>query len=39
MVALSLESRLEVLNQRLTRYPQDAYQRIMALYSPNTLLG
>jgi len=39
MVALSLESRLEVLNQRLTRYPQDAYQRIVAVYSPNTLLG
>lgn len=39
MVALSLESRLEVLNQRLTRYPQDAHQRIVALYSPNTLLG
>src|SRR5690606_16787373 len=39
MVALSLESRLEILNQRLTRYPQDAYQRIVALYSPNTLLG
>lgn len=39
MVGLSLESRLEVLNQRLTRYPQDAYQRIMAMYSPNTLLG
>lgn len=39
MVGLSLESRLEVLNQRLTRYPQDAYQRITAMYSPNTLLG
>lgn len=39
MVALSLESRLEILNQRLTRYPQDAYQRVIALYSPNTLLG
>jgi len=39
MVALSLESRLDVLNQRLTRYPQDAYQRIIAMYSPNTLLG
>jgi len=39
MVALSLQSRLEVLNQRITRYPQDAYQRIVALYSPNTLLG
>lgn len=39
MVALNLESRLDVLNQRLTRYPQDAYQRIVSLYSPNTLLG
>ena len=39
MVALNLESRLEILNQRLTRYPQDAYQRIVALHSPNTLLG
>ncbi|WP_341935331.1 phage minor capsid protein [Microbacterium sp. LWO14-1.2] len=39
MVALSLENRLEVLNQRLTRYAQDAYQRIVAMYSPNTLLG
>lgn len=32
-VVLSLESRLEVLNQRLTRFPQDAYQRIMAMTS------
>lgn len=39
MIALSLESRLELLNQRLTRYAQDAYQRIVALHSPNTLLG
>ena len=39
MVALSLQSRLEILNQRITRYPQDAYQRIIALHSPNTLLG
>ena len=39
MVALSLESRLEALHLRLTRYPQDAYQRISAMYSPNTLLG
>lgn len=39
MVALNLESRLEVLNQRLTRYPQDAYQRIVSLTSPGTLLG
>jgi hypothetical protein len=39
MVYLNLQSRLEVLNQRITRYPQDAYQRITALYSPQTLLG
>lgn len=38
-VVLSLESRLEALNQRLTRYPQDAYQRIVSLHSPSTLLG
>ncbi|WP_083364869.1 hypothetical protein [Microterricola viridarii] len=30
-IAFSLESRLEVLNQRLTRFPQDAYQRIVAI--------
>lgn len=39
MVALSLQSRLEVLNERLTRYPRDAYQRIVAIYTPQTLLG
>ncbi|GAA1915248.1 hypothetical protein GCM10009775_04600 [Microbacterium aoyamense] len=39
MVALSLQNRLDVLNQRITRFPQDAYQRIIALHSPNTLLG
>lgn len=38
-VMLSLESRLEALHLRLTRYPQDAYQRVVAIYSPNTLLG
>ena len=38
-VVLSLESRLEVLNQRLTRYPQDAYQHVVSLYSPGTLTG
>lgn len=38
-LVLDLESRFEVLNARLTRYPQDAYQRIVSLYSPNTLLG
>lgn len=39
MVGLSLQSRLEVLNQRITRYPQDAYQRIVAMHSPSTLMG
>jgi hypothetical protein len=39
MVALSLESRLETVAQRITRYPQDAYQRIVAMQSPPTLLG
>ena len=39
MVALSLESRLTVLNQRITRFPQDAFQRVVSLYSPGTLLG
>lgn len=38
-LALSLQSRLEDLNQRITRYPQDAYQRIVATTSPNVLLG
>jgi hypothetical protein len=38
-LVLNLQSRLEVLQQRITRYPQDAYQRIVSLYSPNTLLG
>jgi len=38
-VALSLHSRLEVLNQRITRYPQDAYQRIVSLTSTNVMLG
>lgn len=39
MVTLNLQNRLEILNQRITRYPQDAYQRIIALYSPQTILG
>ncbi|WP_402843765.1 phage minor capsid protein [Microbacterium sp. GXS0129] len=39
MVALSLQSRLEALEQRITRYPQDAYQRIVSIYTPGTLLG
>lgn len=39
MVALSLESRLEILNQRITRFPRDAFQRVVSLYTPGTLLG
>lgn len=38
-LVLSLQSRLEVLNQRITRYPQDAYQQIVSLVAPRTLLG
>lgn len=38
-LALSLQSRLEILNQRITRYPQDAYQHIVSQTAPNTLLG
>ena len=39
LVAINLQNRLEILNQRITRYPQDAYQRVTAFYSPGTLLG
>jgi len=39
IVAVSLQNRLEALNERITRYPQDAYQRIVALTSPKTILG
>ncbi|WP_440708815.1 phage minor capsid protein [Herbiconiux sp. YIM B11900] len=38
-VTLSLQSRLEVLNARITRFPQDAYQRIVSMTSTNVLLG
>lgn len=38
-LVLNLDSRLEELNKRITRYPQDAYQRIVSLYSPGTILG
>lgn len=38
-LTLSLQSRLEALNQRITRYPQDAYQRIIATTTPSVLLG
>lgn len=39
MVAISLENRLENLKQRITRYPRDAYQRVVAVYTPSTILG
>lgn len=38
-LGLSLQSRLEVMNQRITRYPQDAYQRIVSMTAPNAILG
>lgn len=38
-LALSLQSRLETLNARITRFPQDAYQRIVSLSSTNSILG
>lgn len=39
MVAVSLENRLTNLKERITRYPRDAYQRIVSLYTPATVLG
>ncbi|MCW2165393.1 Phage minor capsid protein 2 [Microbacterium hydrothermale] len=38
-VAVSLENRLTNLKERITRYPRDAYQRVVSLYTPATLLG
>lgn len=38
-LVISLESRLEALNFRITRYPQDAYQRVISMTAPNQLLG
>lgn len=38
-LAISLQSRLEVMNQRITRYPRDAYQQVVSLTAPQTLLG
>ncbi|CAN5424286.1 hypothetical protein BH09ACT9_BH09ACT9_00630 [soil metagenome] len=38
-LVLSLQSRLEELHMRITRYPRDAFQRIVAMTSPNVLLG
>lgn len=38
-LALSLQSRLEVMNDRITRYAPDAFQRVTSLTAPGTLLG
>lgn len=38
-LVFSLQSRLDIMNQRLTRYPRDAYQRIVSMHTPSTLLG
>ena len=38
-LAISLQSRLETMNQRITRYPRDAYQRVVSMTAPQTLLG
>lgn len=38
-LGMSLQSRLEAMNQRITRYPQDAYQRIVSMTAPNAILG
>lgn len=38
-LVFDLNSRLDAMNWRITRYPQDAYQRIISMTAPNTLLG
>lgn len=38
-LTLDLHSKLEFLNARLTRYPDDAYKQIMSEHSPRVLLG
>lgn len=38
-LGVSLQSRLEAMNQRITRYPQDVYQRVVSLTAPNAVLG
>lgn len=35
----SLQSRLETVNARITRYPQDAFQRIVSMTSPGAIMG
>lgn len=34
-----LRSKLTVMNQRITRFPNDVYQQVMSIYSPRILLG
>lgn len=36
---LDLRSKLTVLNQRITRFPNDVYQQVMSIYSPRIILG
>jgi hypothetical protein len=38
-LTLDLSSRLEAMHLRITRYPVDAYQRIISMTAPNVLLG
>jgi Phage minor capsid protein 2 len=38
-LVLDTQSRLEAMNTRITRYPQDAYQRIINLSAPMQLTG
>lgn len=38
-LTLDLQSRLEELNKRITRFPRDAYQRVISMTAPNVILG
>ncbi|MGN7977434.1 phage minor capsid protein [Microbacterium sp. 22195] len=38
-LTLDLESKLDVLNERITRIPDDVYKQVMSQYSPRVLLG
>lgn len=38
-LTLDLASKLEVLNQRITRFPDDVYKHVMSQYSPRVILG
>lgn len=38
-LTLDLESKLDVLNQRITRFPDDVYKQVMSQYSPRVILG